>query len=95
MASLSLITIQADDLPRLIRDAVRDALDAERNAHAADGAGLSLNGAAKVARRRREILSAALQRGTLVGRRYGSNPERQRWSIIAADVRDWLQRGCP
>ena len=95
MRPVQVITIQAEELESLINNAVHKALTTERERNAADGAGMSLNGAARLARRRREVVAAALESGALVGRRYGTSKVRPRWSIIAADVRDWLARGCP
>ena len=95
MKPVQLVTLQAVELETLIHNAVHKALTTEREQHAADGAGLSLNGAARLARRRREFVAAALESGALPGKRYGNSKTAPRWSIIAADVRDWLSRGCP
>lgn len=95
MRPVQLVTLQATDLEVFINNAVHKALATERERNAADGAGLSLNGAARQARRRREVVSAALESGALKGTRYGTSKTRPRWSIIAADVRSWLAAGCP
>lgn len=92
---LEIITIQRDELVSLINSAVGQALADQHNRQAADCAGLSLNGAARLARRRRETVQQALESGALPGRRYGNSKTRPRWSIIAADVRTWLANGCP
>lgn len=92
---LEIITIQRDELVALINSAVGDALLREHNRQAADCAGLSLNGAARLSRRRRETVAAALESGALAGKRYGTSKTRPRWSVVAADVRAWLAAGCP
>jgi hypothetical protein len=95
MKSLHLVTVQAEDLARIINDAVAKALTEQRTQQAADCAGLSLNASARLARRRREVVAAALASGALPGKQYGNSKTRPRWSIIAADVRTWLTAGCP
>ena len=92
---LQIINVQPDDLIALINSAVALALADQHNRQAADCAGLSLNGAARLARRRRETVQQALESGALPGRRYGSSKTRPRWSIVAVDVRTWLAAGCP
>ena len=92
---LEIINIQRCELIAIVHQAVADALAKENNRQAADNAGLSLNGAARLARRRRETVQQALESGALPGRRYGNSKTRPRWSIIAADVRTWLAGGCP
>jgi hypothetical protein len=93
--SLEIITIQRDELVSLINAAVGNALADQHNRQAADCGGLSLNGAARLARRRRETVQQALDSGALPGRRYGTSKTRPRWSVVAADVRAWLAAGCP
>jgi hypothetical protein len=95
MATLQLVTVSTDDLSQIVREAVAYALTSERTQQAQDCAGLSLNGAARLARRRRDYVSKALESGGLIGKRYGSSKTKPRWSIIAADVRAWLAAGCP
>ena len=92
---LEIITIQRDELVSLINSAVGQALADQHNRQAADCAGLSLNGSARLARRRRETVQQALESGALPGRRYGISKTRPRWSVVAADVRTWLAAGCP
>ena len=93
--TLEIITIQRDELVSLINSAVGAALADQHNRQAADCAGLSMNGAARLARRRRETVQQALECGVLLGRRYGISKTRPRWSILASDVRTWLASGCP
>ena len=93
--SLEIVTIERGELVALINNAVGDALAKEHNRQAADSAGMSLNGAARLAGRRRETVAQALESGALPGRRYGISKTRPRWSIVAADVRAWLAAGCP
>jgi len=92
---LEIINIQRCELIAIVYEAVAVALAKEHNRQAADCAGLSLNGTARLARRRRETVSTALESGALPGRRYGSSKTRSRWSVVAADVRTWLAAGCP
>lgn len=95
MRPVQLITLQVSELESIVSNAVHAALRDKEERHASDAAGLSMNGAARLARRRRETVSTALESGALRGKRYGASKVRPRWSIIAADVRDWLARGCP
>lgn len=95
MKGFQLITIQPDELSALINSAVAKAIADQRTQQAADCSALSLNGTARLARRRREVVAAALESGALPGKRYGTSKTRPRWSIIAADVRTWLAAGCP
>lgn len=93
--NFNLVTVPADELKRLIREAIAEDRASERQQQTADSAGLSLNAAARLARRRREVVAEALHSGALAGTRYGTNKLRPRWSVIAADVRTWLAAGCP
>jgi len=92
---LEIITIQRDALVALINEAVASALADQCNRQVADCAGLSLNAVSRLARRRRETVAEALESGALPGHRYGTNKDRPRWSVVAADVRTWLAAGCP
>lgn len=93
--SLEIITIQRNELVSLINSAVASALADQHNRQASDCAGLSLNGASRLARRRREFVADALKSGALPGKQYGNSKTRPRWSIVAADVKTWIGRGCP
>lgn len=93
--TVSLITVQPDALIQLIHQAVADALQAAANRTAADSAGLSLNAAARLARRRREEVAKALESGALPGKRIGKPGRLQRWCVVAGDLRSWLSAGCP
>jgi len=92
---IELVTLQRAEIVALINSAVGTALADQQKRQAADCSALSLNGAARLARRRREFVASALESGALPGKRYGNSKTAPRWSIIAADVRDWLSRGCP
>lgn len=88
--ALEIVTLSADQVREMIGEAVARALDECRRRELADCQGLSLNGAAKMARTRRDTVLAALETGALKGIRRGT-----RWSVTAASVKSWLEAGRP
>jgi hypothetical protein len=86
-----LVTLTADEVRALIREAVAIALDDERRKAANDAQAMSVAQAAKIARVRRSTLTQALVSGAVVGRKTGTG----RWLLLAADVAAWVRAGRP
>lgn len=87
---VAIITMTADEVRALIKEAVAIALDDQRRQAASDAQALSASQAAKQAKCRRSTLIMALEAGALPGSRTGS-----RWSLLSADVAAWVLRGRP
>ncbi len=87
MPAMRIVTVDAQQLKVLIREAVGDALAAKA---AESQRPLSAIAAARVAKRRTSVVLAALEAGALPARRDGVA-----WRIQPADLFAWSQAGCP
>lgn len=88
--ALQVVTITADELRTLVREACTAAvLEASRSAAAAVDR-VSAARAARIARKRRELVLTALNSGALPGQRSGRD-----WSIRVGDLDKWASAGFP
>ena len=87
MMPMRIVTVDPQQLGRLIRDAVADAL-AERDAQS--NRPLSAVAAARVAKTRTQVVLDALATGALPGRREG-----RAWRIAPSDIHTWAINGRP
>jgi hypothetical protein len=87
---LSVVTLGADELRSLIRDAVAEAIVAgsRRSAHEVER--ITAARAAKMVHRRPGVVLAACATGALPASRGGKS-----WSVRVADLDAWAAAGCP
>jgi len=90
MSTVEIVTLPATQLIDLIKEVLRQHEVEKRQAAVADAQGLSLNKAARLARRRTADVVAAMRSGALPSTRKGN-----RWSTSAANVRAWVEAGHP
>ena len=87
---MSLVVIEASELASLIRREIRQALGIRDLERTEDVRPLSGNQVAKLAKRRRAAVQAAITAGTLRARN-----EKGGHRIAMADAQAWIAAGCP
>lgn len=94
-AQLEIVTLPKSALLDLFIEALRSFEDERRNSAAADAQALSLNKAARLARKRTEDVLSAMRSGALPATGTKTASGKTRWATSAANVRAWVEAGYP
>lgn len=84
--TVELVTVQADDLRRMLREIIDEALGDRARTIQAGGQVISANQAARLAKRRRCVVAEAMRSGALRSKKRGG-----RLVTTVADVRAWAE----